>query len=97
MGKYLDIARQAEKSLNSADFGESDSDSLEKPQREGGYELNELNELNPVCIFCRQPVERGKPGAGGLAGQDLHMACFEEDACVAAEERAAIQEEGSLS
>ena len=76
MGKYLDIARQAEKSLSSADSGESDSDSLEKPQREGGYELNEINELSPVCIFCGEPVERGTPGTGALAGDDLHMACY---------------------
>ena len=95
MGKYLDIARQAEKPLNSADSGESDSDSLEKPQREGAYEINELNELSPICIFCRQPVERGKPGSGALAGDDLHMDCFEEDARAAAEERAAIQTEAN--
>ena len=31
-----------------------------------------------VCIFCRQPVERGAPGTGALVGQDLHMACYEK-------------------
>ncbi len=85
------------------------SGNLEKTQRERGYELNELNELSPVCIICRQPVERGQPGTGALAGADLHTACFEkangkigpakvapqdaESTRVDAEERAAIQEE----
>lgn len=29
-----------------------------------------------ICIFCRQPVERGTPGTGALAGDDLHMDCY---------------------
>ena len=29
-----------------------------------------------VCLFCHQPVERGIPGTGALAGQDLHMNCY---------------------
>ena len=63
----------------------------------------------PICLFCRQPVKRGKPGTAGLAGQDLHVECFEkangkisptrvtpqddESTHIDAEERAAIQEE----
>ena len=114
MGKYLDIIRNVS---NSTDSGNIDvledlspmSGNLEKTRREGGYELNELNELSPICIFCRQPVERGIAGTGALAGQDLHIACYEksngqavhkgacphvdEAARVDAEERAAIQEE----
>ena len=30
----------------------------------------------PVCIFCRHPVERGTVGTGALAGDDLHMDCY---------------------
>ena len=56
---------------------------------------DEINELSPTCIFCRQPVERGQPGTGALAGEDLHMACYEEDARAAAQERAAIQTEAN--
>lgn len=38
---------------------------------------DESNEISPVCLFCRQPVERGTPGTGALAGEDLHMDCYE--------------------
>ncbi len=43
--------------------------------------LDMVSAENPspiVCIFCRQPVKRGTPGTGALAGQDLHMACYEK-------------------
>ena len=42
----------------------------------GRYEINELNELSPTCMFCRKPVQRGTPGTGALAGKDLHMDCY---------------------
>lgn len=29
-----------------------------------------------LCIFCGEPVERGTPGTGALAGQDLHLECL---------------------
>ena len=29
-----------------------------------------------ICMFCRQPVERGTPGTGALAGADLHVDCY---------------------
>ena len=29
-----------------------------------------------LCLFCRQPVERGTPGTGALAGDDLHTECL---------------------
>ena len=31
---------------------------------------------NVVCLICGQPVERGTPGTGALAGDDLHMDCY---------------------
>lgn len=30
-----------------------------------------------LCIFCGEPVERGEPGTGALAGDDLHMNCWQ--------------------
>ena len=36
-----------------------------------------------LCIFCRQPVKRGQPGTGALAGEDLHMDCLTKANCLA--------------
>lgn len=33
-------------------------------------------EPDATCFLCGQPVERGTPGTGALAGQDLHMDCY---------------------
>jgi hypothetical protein len=41
----------------------------------GGNREN-VNPLPAICIFCRQPVGRGTPGTGALAGNDLHMDCY---------------------
>jgi hypothetical protein len=27
-------------------------------------------------FLCLDPVERGKPGTGALAGEDLHLDCY---------------------
>lgn len=88
MGKYLDLIRQVEESHNSASFGEIASNDANPNKRVEGYELNEINELNnPICLFCRQPVERGTPGTGALAGDDLHLNCFQEEARAAGTKR----------
>lgn len=41
----------------------------------GGNGENE-NQKSVVCIFCSEPVERGTPGTGALAGEDLHTDCY---------------------
>ena len=30
-----------------------------------------------ICFFCGEPVEIGTPGTGALAGEALHMSCYE--------------------
>ena len=58
---------------------QSDTDTPAKaanPAKAGQDEINEINELSPVCLFCRQPVERGQPDTGALAGEALHMDCY---------------------
>ena len=41
----------------------------------GGNRENVIPEA-VVCIFCGEPVERGTPDTGALAGDDLHMDCY---------------------
>jgi hypothetical protein len=41
----------------------------------GGKRENE-NPSPAICIFCRQPVERGKADTAGLGGHDCHTRCY---------------------
>lgn len=56
----------------------------------GANRENEKPE-NVVCFLCGQTVECGTPGTGALAGEDLHMDCYEKDASLEAIEQAAIR------